>query len=477
MNASPPIKLSELTSQIRDTLARSFGNQSYWVFADITNHSFNPEKNHHYFELVEKGDNGLVTRINALAWGEGHQHIKQFEKSTGQAFQNGINVLICVSVEYNMLYGLKLILTDIDTSYTLGELEKQKIETMKRLLKECPDFIRMEGEHIITRNMGLLMKQVIQQIAVVSSKQSAGYEDFMHTLKNNGFGYSFFVDPYFSAVQGEGNANEIFTRLLEVFHSNKQYDAVVIIRGGGSEMDFLIFNQFNLGKIVAKFPIPIITGIGHQKNETIVDLLAHTATKTPTKSAEFIIAHNRRFEDGLTALQKNIIIKSQQLFSRHQLMLTQAKTIVVNQSRDFIAGYLQEMVKINRVVTQTSSGIVHARRNEMVSLSGRIIAQPRVIVANRHHELEQIVGNIGTFRNQFLKNQRGFLNHYVSMIRLASPHQTLKRGFALVKIKYRIITDPSEIQIGEEITVLLKQTEIQSTVTGKKENHGSADNI
>ncbi len=477
MNPSTPIKLSELTTRIRDTLNKTFGNQSYWVFADITNYSFKPDKNYHYFELVEKGDFGLVTRINALAWGEGHQHIRQFEKSTGQKFMNGIHVLIRVTVEYHILHGLKLTLIDIDTSFTLGELEKQKQETLRKLLKDCPDFIRMEGDTIVTKNKGHMLRPVIQRIAVVSSKQSAGYEDFMHTLRHNGFGYTFDVDPYFSSVQGESNAEEMYTRLLEVFHANKPYDAVIIIRGGGSDMDFLIFNQYILGKIVAKFPIPIITGIGHQKNETIVDLMAHTATKTPTKTAEFIIAHNRRFEDMILLLQKNIIIKSQQLFGRQQQLLTQAKSIVVNRSRDYIAGFLQEMVKMNRAVTQTSSGIIHRRRNEMVSLSGRIIAEPRVITGNRRHELEQLVSNIGTFKSQFLKSQRSYLNHYVSMIRLASPQQTLKRGFALVRKNDRIITNPDDIKKGDDITVVLHRTEILSTVKSKKESNGGDDNI
>jgi exodeoxyribonuclease VII large subunit len=477
MTSSVPIKLSELTTKIKDTLNSTFGNQSYWVFADITNYSFKPDKNYHYFELVEKGDFGMVTRINAAAWGEGHLHIRQFEKSTGQQFTNGIHVLIRVTVEYHILHGLKLTLIDIDTSFTLGELEKQKMETLQRLLRECPDFIRMEGEMIVTRNKGHILKPVLQKIAVVSSKQSAGYEDFIHTLRHNSFGYAFSIDPYFSSVQGENNAEEIFKRLLDVFLSEKQYDAVVIIRGGGSEMDFLIFNQYNLGRIVAKFPIPIITGIGHQKNETIVDLMAHTSTKTPTKTAEFIIAHNRHFEDSIMMLQKNIVIKTQQLFSRQQQALNQAKNVVVNKSRDYLAGYLQEMVKINRAVTQTSTAIIHARRNEMVSLSGRVIAQPRVIVANRRHEIEQLKNNISTFKTQFLKNQSGYLTHYVSMIRLASPQQTLKRGFALVKIKDRVITNPDEIRKGEEITVILQRSEIFSTVTGKKERNGSADNI
>jgi exodeoxyribonuclease VII large subunit len=177
------------------------------------------------------------------------------------------------------------------------------------------------------------------------------------------------------------------------------------------------------------------------------------------------------------SVQKNVVIKAQQIFSQRQRVLTQINSIVVNKSRDYLANFAQEMVKINRLVTQNSRQILHARRNEMVSLSSRIVSRPRVIVASRLHELEQLVSNISTFRNQFLKNQRGYLGHFVTMIHLASPEQTLKRGFALVKKGGRIITDPDQISKGEEITIVLKHTDIISTVTGKKENNGSTNNI
>jgi exodeoxyribonuclease VII large subunit len=135
------------------------------------------------------------------------------------------------------------------------------------------------------------------------------------------------------------------------------------------------------------------------------------------------------------------------------------------------------MVQINRVVTQTSKQIIHERRNEMVSLSSRVVAKPRVIVANKLHELDQLRSNISTFRNQFLKNQHGYLGHFVSMIRMASPEQTLKRGFALVKKGDNIITDPEQITLGDEITIVLKQTDILTIVKDKKQNDGSTDNL
>jgi exodeoxyribonuclease VII large subunit len=318
---------------------------------------------------------------------------------------------------------------------------------------------------------------VIQKIAVVSSKQSAGYQDFMHTLKNNSFGYQFSVDEYNARVQGEMNAKVLVDQLVNVYQSGINYDVVVIIRGGGAETDFLIFNDFYVSRAVAKFPVPIITGIGHQKDQTIADLMAHTETKTPTKAAEYIIAHNKKFEDGLVTLQKNVVIKAQQIFSQRQRILTQLNSIVVNKSRDYLARYLQEMVQINRVVTHNSMQILHERRNELVSLSSRVVARPRVIVANKLNELDHLRSNISTFRNQFLKNQQGYLGHFVSMIRMASPEQTLKRGFALVKKGDQIVTDPKQIKKGDQITVLLKHTDILSTVTEKRASDGSTNNI
>lgn len=478
MPQEAPMKLSELTGMIRDTLNNKFARESYWVLADISDHKFNPQKKFHYFEMVEKGDSGnMVTRIQASAWGEGGKSVEVFEKETGQKFTTGIHVLARVRVEYHILYGLKLTLLELDTRFTLGELEKKKQETIKRLLAECPDYIRMVGDRIVTRNQGHALKLVLQRIAVVGSKQSAGYQDFVHTLRSNPYGYLFTIDAYHTQVQGEANAGEVLKQLISVFHSGKPYDAVVIIRGGGAETDFLIFNDFNLSRAVAKFPIPIITGIGHLKDQSIADLMAHTETKTPTKSAEFIITHNKHFEDKVLELQNNVLIRAQQMFSTRQRMLTSLNSIVVNKSRDYLQRYMQEMIKLNRVVTQTSMQIIHARHNEMVSLSGRVISPAKVMMGRRSHELQQMISNLGTFRAMFLKRQQGFLDHHKIMIRMASPEQTLQRGFAIVKMKDRIVANADKISKGDEIVVVMHKTEITSIVKAKKETDGSANNI
>jgi exodeoxyribonuclease VII large subunit len=346
LSTIPSIKLSELTSQIQQVIDGAFGHKTFWIIADITNYTYKPQSNYHYFELVEKDKTAakILAKVAGRAWGNASLNISNFEKATGQKFKNDINVLIQVSVQYNPSFGLQLNLLDIDTNFTLGLFEQQRKETLERLLRENQAFIKRAGEGYITRNSELALNQVIQRIAVISSDTSAGFQDFKHTLEHNPFDYKFYIDDYFALVQGDGNAKQFLARVIEVFESQKPYDALVIIRGGGAQTDFLIFDNYELNRAIAKFPIPVITGIGHQKNETIADLMAHTSTKTPTKAAEFIIAHNRAFEDNLIGTQKMILIKTYQMINHHKDRLVRLNQITINKGLEpHIGSFTQQL--------------------------------------------------------------------------------------------------------------------------------------
>jgi exodeoxyribonuclease VII large subunit len=314
---------------------------SYWVVADVTSHTFREEKAYHSFELVEKdpGSKQVIAKIRGAAWGYGADKIQMFERQTGQRFTNNINVLVNVAVEFHPVYGLQVSLNDIDPAFTLGVLEQQRLTVLEDLVVKNPEFIRKVGDRYVTRNNQLKLNAVIQKIAIISSKTSAGGEDFLHTLMNNPFGYQFNIDNYYTVVQGENNADQFLAKIIEVFNSKKPYDVVVITRGGGAQTDFLMFDSYSIGRAVARFPIPIITGIGHQKNETITDLMAHTQTKTPTKAAEFIIAHNRRYEEAIISLQNRIITRSQRMFQNcfKELAMLQQQTI--SRSRSMLASH------------------------------------------------------------------------------------------------------------------------------------------
>ena len=454
---TPALRLSELTAVVSDILATAFAQHTFWVIADVTNHTFKPDKNYHHFDLVEKASdsNDLLAKIQAKAWGKGSLSIQQFQQTTGQRFSNNIQVLVNVSVNYHPVFGLQLNVNEIDPNFTLGMLEQQRLATLERLVRENPEFISRAGDVFLTKNKGLILNKVIQRIAVVSSNTSAGWQDFKHTLDHNPFGYIFTIDDYFTLVQGESNAQQLVTRLIHVFESQVPYDAVVIIRGGGAQTDFLIFDNYLIGKAVAKFPIPVITGIGHQKNETIADLMAHTVTKTPTKAAEFILNHNRSFEDSIGAFQKRIIIQSQQRLS---------------------AG-LQAIGRLNSSIVNQTQAILFHKGRELLSVGSAISTKPTIIVYNRKNDIQQIASNLASFSAISLKNQRGYLGHYVTLIQALSPENTLKRGFAIIKADNRITSDPEQLVKGKDVEIILRNQSITTTVKSKKEYHGNEFNL
>ncbi len=469
------ISLSQLTGQIKDVLHKAFNNKSFWVLADVVDHKFYQQKGHHYFSLVEKNptSNAIVAKISAVAWSLGAGSIESFERVTGQKFRNDISVLVNVSVDYNEQYGLKLTLNDIDTTYTIGKLEEQRQRTIQRLLIECAAFIQKVGDTFVTRNKQLKLPLVIQNIAVVTSNNSAGYKDFTDTLSKNKEQYIVNIDPYYTTVQGEANADALFQRLLDVYKANKPYDAVVIIRGGGSQTDLLIFDQFDIARAVAKFPIPIISGIGHQINETIVDLMAHTPVKTPSIAAEFIINHNRQFETSLINFQKTILIKSQQIIKSRQDNLTLLRSSVIHYTREMLTFQKDELTEAYQVVVNQSKEILLARKSMVLDLSGRILARPRLLVGNKMNDLTNLVQNLRSFSRKYFVSNRNYLNHYVSVTRLMSPMNILKKGFAIVYQNEKIVVDGKNIKPTNQIKVRLIDSEIKATVNLNTPKDGS----
>ena len=452
MTAIPSIRLSELTTQISNAINGVFGSNTFWVVADVSNYTYKPQSNFHYFELVEKDKSSskIVAKISGRAWGNASVNISNFEKATGQQFKNDINVLVQVAVQYNPAFGLQLNLLDIDTSFTLGRFEQQRKETLERLVRDNPSFIRLVDGQYHTRNSDLPLNMVMQRIAVISSDTSAGYLDFKHTLATNTFGYHFEVDDYFALVQGEGNAKQFLSKLIEVFGSGKPYDALVIIRGGGAQTDFLIFDNYELNRAIAKFPVPIITGIGHQKNETIADLMAHTSTKTPTKAAELLIAHNRKFEESMLVVQQQLIIKTFQLMNLHK----------------------EQLNRLNQVTINSVKNLLHEKHRDIVNLSGMILTNPKIILSNKKKDLTNLLANIKSYNRMYFINQARYIGHFESVVRLMSPQNILNKGFAIVKVDGVIINDASKIDVGTALTVTLATAEINTKVLSKTPRNG-----
>lgn len=453
----PALRLSELTAAVAEAIQQAFARKTFWVVADVTSHTHKADKDYHHLDLVEKNpaSHEILAKLHATAWGRGSLNIQRFEHQTGQRFTNNIQVLVNVSVGYHPVYGLQLSINDVDVNFTLGALEQQRRGTLERLVLENPDCISRVGDRFLTRNNQLPLNKVLQRIAVVSSADSAGWQDFRHTLQTNPHGYQFQIDDYFALVQGESNAQLLVDRLIDIHNSKIAYDAVVIIRGGGAQTDMLLFDNYYLAKAIARFPVPIITGIGHQKNESIADLMAHTAAHAPTKAAELICAHNRVYEEALITFQKTIIIKAQQQLS----------------------GRLQTLARINNAITSQSQGILFERRRQLLHIGSLMVTRPSILVANKSKDIRQVASNLEAFTAIYLKNAKGYLGHYVSLVQALSPEHTLQRGFAIIKANGRITSDPDQLVKGKDIEILLRDQAILSTVKSKTIRHGTSSDL
>ncbi|WP_343706395.1 exodeoxyribonuclease VII large subunit [Flavobacterium sp.] len=467
------IRLSQLNDQIQDTINARFKGQTYWVVADITNHSFKADKKIHYFELVEKSETGstITAKMLGKSWGAGALKILDFEITTGQRFTNNLHVLVQVSVDYHPLYGLSVNLLDIDSNFMLGILEQQRNATLARLIKEN-DFIHKEGELYSTLNSRLKLPAVIQRVAVISSSSSAGNEDFRHTMQHNDFGYVFQIDDYHTVVQGDNNAKLFLNKLIEVYNTGIPYDAIVITRGGGSQSDFLIFDNYNIGRAVAKFPIPVITGIGHQKNVSITDLMAHTHTKTPTKAAEFIIAHNRRFEQHILSLQRTIAMKSQQLFLGYYKELSELKNTISHNARELIVAQKEELMLKKQHISQSSRSTLAKEKHNLLLSAQKTLQRPQSIIQQKKSDLEYLKGSLKIFTTQYLRSRKLQLEDHHKTIKLLSPQNVLKRGYAVIRKNSKIANGAENIQEGEEIEIVLKDAILKSTVNEKIQYDG-----
>ena len=269
--------LKELCDWIQEIVENDLPNR-YWVCAEIASMSV---RGHCYMELVEKAENGiLAAKVRATCWSNVYHLLSAyFLQETGQSLHTGLQVMLEVSVEYHAVYGLSLNVWNIDPTYTLGDLAKQRQASIQQLTEDG----------VMDLQKALQIPSLPRRVAVISSADAAGYGDFCDQLKHNRFGFKFHVQLYPAVVQGDTAARSVVQALNSIAALEEEWDVVVIIRGGGASTDMSCFDDYNLASHCAQFPLPIIAGIGHTRDVSVVDMVVHTSVKTPTAAAEWLI--------------------------------------------------------------------------------------------------------------------------------------------------------------------------------------------
>lgn len=406
------LSLFELNRFVKQALHNHLPD-TYWVQAELSDVRSN-SSGHCYLEFVQKdtGGNHLIAKARGTIWSNIFKMLKPyFEQETGQQFASGIKVLVQVSVEFHELYGYSLTVLDIDPTYTLGDMARRRREII----------IRLEEEGVLTMNKELDMPLAPQRIAVISSATAAGYGDFCDQLRNNPYGLSFQTKLFPAVMQGERVEESIISALESVYQELDEWDVVVLIRGGGATSDLSGFDTYNLAANCAQFPLPIITGIGHERDETVLDIVAHTRVKTPTAAAEYLIG--RLYETAL---------KLEDHASR-----------VVNKVEERLNW---EHTRLNR-------------------LSERIPMNVRMCLQAGHYAVKGIQHRIDVALQERLLKEKHRLQLLEHQVRTASPEHLLKRGYSITLLDGRAVTDISMLKEGDVVTTRYAKGESQSVIT------------
>lgn len=374
-------------------------------------------RGNYYIDLIEKDEAGdvIVAQSQAALWRTDYNKLKKkYGSQLEEVLREGIEVMIKVKVEYHERYGLKLVIKDIDMHFIMGKVEMQRRETIEKLQKGG----------LLDKNNEHHLPVVLQRIAILSAEHAAGYQDFFKQLSDNQFGYDFYFTLFEVALQGVNTESTVIQALDQINKRADEYDCIVIIRGGGSKMDLASFDSLALNKAIAKAKLPVLTGIGHEIDETVADMVAYASLKTPTAMAEFLINRSYNFEADLMG------------------------------QFEYLKNYVLEKVNTHQLRIQQSAD--------------RIESQVINKINQDRQQIDYMMQHIVQQSKNYVKQEKSRLPLFEKTLDLITVEATLDRGFTITMADGQAIKKTDKLKKGQEITTLTQSVEIKSTVTSAK---------
>lgn len=405
------ISLYELNNLVKQALRRHLPD-TYWIEAELSDVRSN-YSGHCYLEFVQKDASGntLIAKARGTIWSNVYKMLKPyFEEETGQAFASGIKVRVCVSVEFHELYGHSLTVVDIDPTYTVGDMVRKRREILRRL----------EEEGVLDLNKELDFPMLPQRIAVISSATAAGYGDFCNQLERNPYGLVFYPKLFPAIMQGERVEESIIAALDRIYAEMEHWDAVAIIRGGGATSDLSGFDSYDLAANCAQFPLPIITGIGHERDDTVIDSVVHTRVKTPTAAAEFLIS-----------------------------CMYESALMLEDYTNRIIGGVEVRMER---------------EKHRLERLTERIPMTTNMYLQRGHFKIETIWQRLETALQHKMIKETHRLSLLEHRVMAASPEHLLKKGYSITMLNGKAVTDASTLKKGDRIVTMLHRGKIESEI-------------
>lgn len=428
---SKAISLHEFNNRIK-RLLNDRSVQNCWIVADLSDVAI--RGGHCYLELVEKNQSGAtVAKVRGIIWAGRVQYVRsKFLAVTGQDLKSGLKVMVEASVNYHEQYGLSVIITDIDPSYTIGDMERLRREILGKLQKEG----------VIDMNKQLPMPTVPQRIAVVSAAGAAGYGDFTNQLHNNTYGLQFYTCLFPAIMQGANTSPSIIAALERIADNLHLFDCVVIIRGGGSTSDLNSFDDYNLAANVAQFPLPVIVGIGHERDVTVLDYVAAIRVKTPTAAAEWLITR------GVEALNR----------------LDQLTMGITDTIRQYLNAASQQLGYYSGNIPIIVSGRLERNRMRLSHLVEMIPTTTSGRISTANERLKATHAAIAQAKAQAMLREQLRLKAIGEKIEILSPQNTLRRGYSITRVNGHAVSNATEIKPNDTVTTMLANGSFTSKV-------------
>ena len=452
------LSLRQYTSEIANSIRTNPVLQSRWVIAELSDVS--ERGGHCYMELVEKDDRGVtIARLRGTIWANNFAYkIKpKFEQITGQKFKSGLKVMLFGSASFHEQYGLSFNITDVDPSFTIGDMERIRREIIETLTREG----------VVNCNKMLQMPRVPQRIAIISAKGAAGYGDFMNQLQSNPVGFKFYTHLFEATMQGETTSNSVIKALNDIEMTIDLWDCVVIIRGGGATSDLNGFDNLELARRVATFALPVVVGIGHERDRTVLDDIANVRVKTPTAAAEWLIMCAQQTLDQALALANQVAryVKDRTSGASKQLSHIEGTIPIIAK---------QQIIKSKSNLAAIASALPYMTKNRILSANRTIDALARDVqhsaigkISAAQTYLKTMSDALANAAPKAIANQDKRLKALENIVEALSPQKTLKRGFSLTKVNGKTVKSIDQLADNDVITTYLADGEITSVVNKK----------
>ena len=426
------ISLHEFNNRIK-RLLNDRSVQNCWIIADLSDVAI--RGGHCYLELVEKNAAGAtIAKVRGIIWAGRVQHLRsKFLAVTGQDLKSGLKVMVEASVNYHEQYGLSVIITDIDPSYTMGDMERLRREILARL----------QREGVLEMNRQLSVPPMPQRIAVVSAAGAAGYGDFINQLHGNSYGLQFYTCLFQATMQGTNTSPSIIAALDRIASHIDLFDCVVIIRGGGATSDLNSFDDYNLAANVAQFPLPVVVGIGHERDVTVLDYVAAIRVKTPTAAAEWLISR------GVEALSR----------------LDRLTSAICDTVRQYLNAAAQQLSYYTGNIPFLASSRIENNRMRLSHLLQMIPTATGGRIAAADERLRALGAAVKQAQAQALAKEGLKLKALADKIEILSPQNTLRRGYSITMVNGHAVSDVAELKAADTVTTRLASGTFSATVT------------